>query len=407
MKTKEQNTLTTYSERICSVGEPGAIGSLELLKEETRAWLRIYCAENSRPEISPRCRLQIEDELEQTGTYWQSAEELEYGAKLAWRNSTRCIGRLHWQSLAVRDRRTLRSAEEIFSALIEHVRLSAGTGKVVPMITIFAPEHSDQRPVRIWNRQLIGYAGYRRSDGTILGDPMNVPLTEMLGKLGWTRDPAGPFDLLPVLIETSEGLRWFDWPEGLILEVPIRHPDYPWFEELQLKWFALPAVSGMLLQIGGVKYPAAPFSGWYVGSEVGARDLADIQRYNVLPTVAKHLGLDTRSDRSLWKDRALVELNAAVLHSFAQAGVAMVDHHTVARQFMLHEEREMKAGRITHADWSWIVPPLSGSTTPVFHKTFNNEVLNPNFYHQPPPWRSEGPRQGGCPFGFGAAMHEI
>jgi hypothetical protein len=149
------------------------------------------------------------------------------------------------------------------------------------MITIFAPEHSDQRPVRIWNRQLIGYAGHRQSDGSIVGDPLNVPLTEVVRKLGWTRDPAGPFDLLPLLIETSEGLRWFDWPEGLILEVPIRHPDHPWFEELQLKWFALPAVSGMLLQIGGVKYPAAPFSGWYVGTEVGARDLADIQRYNV------------------------------------------------------------------------------------------------------------------------------
>ena len=89
--------------------------------------------------------LQIEDELERTGTYWQSPEELEYGAKVAWRNSTRCIGRLHWQKLVVRDRRALRSAEEIFSALIEHVRLSSGTGKVVPMITIFAPAHSDQR----------------------------------------------------------------------------------------------------------------------------------------------------------------------------------------------------------------------------------------------------------------------
>ena len=122
------------------------------------------------------------------------------------------------------------------------------------MITIFAPEHSDQRPVRIWNRQLINYAGHRRSDGSILGDPLNVPLTEVVRKLGWTRDPAGPFDLLPLLIETSEGLRWFDWPEGLILEVPIRHPDHPWFEELQLKWYALPAVSGMLLQIGGVKF---------------------------------------------------------------------------------------------------------------------------------------------------------
>src|SRR6266436_4996380 len=72
--------------------------SLEVLKEETRAWHRIYCAENSWPEISARRWLQIEDEFERTGTYWQSAEELEYGAKVAWRNSTRCIGRLHWQS---------------------------------------------------------------------------------------------------------------------------------------------------------------------------------------------------------------------------------------------------------------------------------------------------------------------
>ena len=115
--------------------------------------------------------MQIEDELERTGTYWQSAEELEYGPKVAWRNSTRCIGRLHWQNLVIRDCRALRSAEEIFSALIEHVRLSTGTGKVVPMITIFAPEYSDQRPVRIWNRQLIGYAGHRQSDGSIVGDP--------------------------------------------------------------------------------------------------------------------------------------------------------------------------------------------------------------------------------------------
>src|SRR6202030_2178064 len=69
------------------------------------------------------------------------------------------------------------------------------------------------------------------------------------------------------------------------------------------RWYALPTVSGMLLQIGGVKYPAAPFSGWYVYTEVGARDLADIQRYNVLPMVGKHLGFDT----SRWRDMSLGE----------------------------------------------------------------------------------------------------
>jgi hypothetical protein len=35
------NVLATYSERIYSVGEPGATASLELLKEETRAWPQI------------------------------------------------------------------------------------------------------------------------------------------------------------------------------------------------------------------------------------------------------------------------------------------------------------------------------------------------------------------------------
>jgi len=103
MKTQEQTMLTTFSKRIYPFGEPGATASLEVLKEETRAWQRVYCTENSWPEISDRRWLQIEDELERTGTYWQSAEELEYGAKVAWRNSTRCIGRLHWKSLVVRD----------------------------------------------------------------------------------------------------------------------------------------------------------------------------------------------------------------------------------------------------------------------------------------------------------------
>ena len=68
MKTQEQTNLTTYSKRIYSGGEPGATASLEILKDETRAWHRIYCAENSCPEISARRWVQIEDELERTGT---------------------------------------------------------------------------------------------------------------------------------------------------------------------------------------------------------------------------------------------------------------------------------------------------------------------------------------------------
>src|SRR5205823_3039411 len=78
-------------------------------------------------------------------------------------------------------------------------------------------------------------------------------------------------------------------------------------------------------------------------------------RYNLLPLIAKHMGLDIRSDRMLWKDRALVELNIAVLSSFARHRVTIVDHHTASRQFLRHEELEQLAGRTVPAHWVWIV----------------------------------------------------
>ncbi|MFD1047899.1 nitric oxide synthase oxygenase, partial [Kibdelosporangium lantanae] len=31
------------------------------------------------------------------------------------------------------------------------------------------------------------------------------------------------------------------------------------------------------------------------------------------------------------------------------------------------------------ADWSWIVPPLSGSQTPVFHRYYSTARLRPEF----------------------------
>lgn len=44
---------------------------------------------------------QIEDEIETTGAYHLTETELIYGAKMAWRNSSRCIGRIQWSKLQV------------------------------------------------------------------------------------------------------------------------------------------------------------------------------------------------------------------------------------------------------------------------------------------------------------------
>lgn len=360
-----------------------------LLLQEASEYIHLFHQECGFLDEAPGRLAEVQAEIAHTGTYLQSAAELTYGARVAWRNNTRCIGRLHWQTLAVRDMRHLSTAEEIFQALLDHLRFATNGGKIRSTITVFAPALPGQAGIRIWNPQLIRYAGYRQPDGTIIGDPLHADLTDDLRNLGWRGGAGTPFDLLPIVIKLpDQPPQLFELPADLVLEVPLSHPDYTWFAELGLKWHALPVISNMRLEIGGISYTAAPFNGWYMGTEIGARNLGDVNRYNLLPVIAKRMGLDTGSDRSLWKDRALVELNVAVLSSFASHGVTVVDHHTASRQFLLHDAREQRCGRSVPAHWTWLVPPISGSASPLFHiSTYKNIKSKPNFFYQTVPWQ--------------------
>lgn len=58
--------------------------------------------------------------------------------------------------------------------------------------------------------------------------------------------------------------------------------------------------------------------------------------------VAIKMGLDIRTTTSLWKDKALVEINIAVLHSYQSRNVTIVDHHTASESFVKHFENESK-----------------------------------------------------------------
>jgi nitric-oxide synthase, bacterial len=326
------------------------------------------------------------------GTYNQSPEELVYGAKVAWRNASRCIGRLTWQNLDVRDLRHVNTAEAMFAELVEHIRSATNGGKIKPTISIFAPRAPGQPGPRIWNTQLIRYAGYRGPNHTIVGDPSQFDFTERVRALGWTGGAGTAFDVLPLVIQMpGEEPKLFELPADAILEVPITHPTYAWFADFGLKWHALPVVSNMRMEIGGISYTAAPFNGWYMGTEIGARNLSDEDRYNMLPQVARGMGLHTGSNRTLWRDRALIELNVAVLHSFQKHGVVMVDHHTAARHFIRHEEEEQRAGRDVPGDWSWLVPPISGSATPIWPQSFKKVTLKPAYLYQKNPWEVAAP----------------
>ncbi|AYC30433.1 nitric oxide synthase oxygenase [Paenisporosarcina cavernae] len=350
------------------------------MREKALAFLQQYTDEQDRGKefFSSRWN-EIEEELQQTNTYTLNHDELAYGAKVAWRNSNKCIGRLFWQTMHVDDRRELIEEKAIFDALIHHISFATNNGKVKPTITIFHPS------VRIWNHQLIRYAGYQVEE-KVVGDADSLAFTNVCEKLGWSGEKSS-FDILPLVIQVgSNPPVWFDIPPEVVLEVPITHPDHPGFASLNLKWYAVPIISSMKLEVGGIEFPAAPFNGWYMGTEIGARNLADVNRYNQLPNVASLFNFNQQSAASLWKDRALVELNLAVLHSFRSQGVSIVDHHTAALQFKQFEQQEKKKGREVTGNWSWLIPPMSPAATHVFHQPYSNEMKSPNFYYQPSPY---------------------
>ncbi|PJO43437.1 nitric oxide synthase oxygenase [Lysinibacillus xylanilyticus] len=345
--------------------------------QEVQRFLELYQVEQKESKTWLENKLQ---QIKTAGEYIPTTEELIFGARVAWRNSNKCIGRLFWQSLHVVDARDISNEEGIFNALLEHIKYATNGGKIRPTITVFAPGR-----VRIWNHQLIRYAGYETESG-IIGDLHSVEFTKLCESLGWQGEGTA-FDVLPLVVQMDgREPQLFPIPDEYVLQVPIRHPESSQVEKLGLKWYAVPIISSMRFQMAGIDFEAAPFNGWYMGTEIGARNLADHDRYNMLPAIAEIFNLDTTKQASLWRDRALVELNIAVLHSFKEDGVSIVDHHTAAQQFKLFEETEAVADRKVTGNWTWLIPPLSPATTHIFHKPYVNVYNTPNYFYQKPPY---------------------
>lgn len=349
----------------------------KLLEEANDFITQMYTEIDQSNDIEKRLK-EIEKEIYETGTYTHSFDELVYGARVAWRNSNRCIGRLFWDKMHILDARAANTNEEVHEALLHHIQYASNKGRIKPTITIFKQYKNENNQIKIFNHQLIRYAGYESANGKI-GDPHSISFTNFCKSLGWGENETA-FDVLP-LVFSIDGKNpvYYTIPSNDIVEVPISHPTLP-FESLNMRWYGVPIISEMVLEMGGIRYTAAPFNGWYMGTEIGARNLADEERYNMLPKVAEIMNLDTTTNLSLWKDRALVELNAAVLHSYKKNNVSIVDHHTAAQQFKEFEKKEVACGRLVTGRWSWLIPPLSPATTHVFHKGYQDTVLKPNFF---------------------------
>ena len=361
----------------------------EYMLSEAQQFLSQVADELDWSSARTRKRLtEVAREIRATGTYTHTSEELDYGAKLAWRNAPKCIGRISWKNLIVRDLRHVNDATSIYDACVQHLRTATNGGNIEIVLSVFRPLAPGERwGPRLWNSQLVRYAGYDMGDGTKRGDGANIELTDAIMKLGWTPpEPRGDYDILPLVIDLpGDSPRIFPLAAEEVLEVPITHPTEPRFAELGLKWCAVPAISNFHLEIGGVVYGCAPFNGWFMGTEI-ARDLWEPGRYDRALDIARALGLDTTSERTLWRDRAFLELNVAILHSFQHAHVTLVDHQTASRQFLIHDQREKRAGRECPAQGSWIVPAAGGSTTPVWHHEMRDFHLKPTYKYAPDRW---------------------
>lgn len=302
-----------------AVGRPGLFDVAE------RFLRRFHGARPRAGELETRLA-KVRAEIAATGTYRHTPAELAFGARIALRESGWCPDGVPWRGLLVRDLRSVRDAEDVAEECVRHLRMATGGGTVRPMVSVFAPDTPWRPGPRIRNDQLVRYAGYRDGD-RVHGDRRFVDFTTAVCRLGWlSPGDQGPFDLLPLVVETGhEGVRLHQVPRAAVLEVPLAHPELPWFAGLALRWHAVPVVSNLRLHIGGIDYPSAPFNGVYLARGIGEESFADDGAYGLGRGVAERLGLDTSSDRTLWRERVGLEFNRAVLHSFDRAGVS-VEH---------------------------------------------------------------------------------
>jgi nitric oxide synthase oxygenase domain/subunit len=236
------------------------------------------------------------------GSWYQHPAELEYGLRAAWRNARRCIMRSEHEHLVLCDLRRVQSSREMARTIAKGMQEAFNRGHIIPTVFAFPPRQPGKRGPMVWNHQMMAFAGYLEADGSILGDPANVDLTQSMIDFGW-KPPINKsrWDLLPLItMAENDAPYMMELPSELKRTVQITHPRYEKeFRDLDLRWVLAPALSRLGFDIGGNQYTATPFIGWFMDSEIGVRDLADTFRYNALPDVVNALGLSPEPETPL------------------------------------------------------------------------------------------------------------
>ena len=148
---------------------------MEQLKKEARSFLDSMATDAVAsawvPDITERWR-QIESEIDSKGTYTHTYRELQFGCRLAWRNSNRCIGRHFWRTLQVLDARECATQDDAVAHLKRHVDSAFNGGAITNVVTVFPQaQSSEDAPWRMANHQLVRYAGLSKTTTRFLATP--------------------------------------------------------------------------------------------------------------------------------------------------------------------------------------------------------------------------------------------
>lgn len=114
----------------CPVQPGSATAQRPVDRDEVLDFFEQYYTEMSPDLPLPRRLRQVHEEIDSSGSYAHSIDELTFGARLAWRNSARCIGRLYWNSLRVRDRRHVSAPAQVAQECARHLRDATRGGRI-------------------------------------------------------------------------------------------------------------------------------------------------------------------------------------------------------------------------------------------------------------------------------------
>lgn len=108
--------------------------------------------------------------------YRQNRQELEFGVRVAWRNSRKCIMRAHCWDLKCIDLRDVKTSKGMVEAIIKHAPAAYNDGRIIPTgklrfrtfasqetdswkVFIFPARRVDSTAAMFWSQQFLSFAG--------------------------------------------------------------------------------------------------------------------------------------------------------------------------------------------------------------------------------------------------------